>query len=405
MIVPQLIYSSLLPGVRFLSIFFITVFLTKILSVEDYGLWSYFISLSGLVVTIGSLNLMYSTQIFLNDYQEHNKKNIVSSLFIFKFSLTIALSLIFNLYIFYSGIFNYETFLIAIVFIIFRVCTDFFFGILRALLLIKNQFTIFAIENISTLILILIYLNQINDYSLTVLFILATMAQLFSAVYGYITIRKYISFNTFDFVNVKKFLSTGIFLIPFSYIDLIIASFTPFIIQIYLGLTEVAFYSLAQKIALIVTVPGSILNNIYIQNYKKTLKRNDLYLQKKLNKILFLFILGILVTGIIINHLSHEIILILSSPSYLPASSLISLLIMCNIMISFISFINYFLILRKNEKFIFRTWIFMLSIYFPLTVVFINIFGIVGALYSILFIISLGFAISLKKLISSDNQI
>ncbi len=47
----------------------------------------------------------------------------------------------------------------------------------------------------------------------------------------------------------------------------------------------------------------------------------------------------------------------------------------------------------------------MLSIYFPLTVVFINIFGIVGALYSILFIISLGFAISSKKLISSDNQI
>ena len=85
MIIRRLGYSSLLPAIRFLSVFLLTIFLTKEISVEDYGLWSLFISISGLAVTIGSLNLMYSSQILLNDYEDNDKPSIITSLFVLKF--------------------------------------------------------------------------------------------------------------------------------------------------------------------------------------------------------------------------------------------------------------------------------------------------------------------------------
>ena len=123
MIIRRLGYSSLLPAIRFLSVFLLTIFLTKEISVEDYGLWSLFISISGLAVTIGSLNLMYSSQILLNDYEDNDKPSIITSLFVLKFVVTLILSLVINSYILYTGIFVYEIFLTAMLFITFRVCT------------------------------------------------------------------------------------------------------------------------------------------------------------------------------------------------------------------------------------------------------------------------------------------
>ena len=287
MIIRRLGYSSLLPAIRFLSVFLLTIFLTKEISVEDYGLWSLFISISGLAVTIGSLNLMYSSQILLNDYEDNDKPSIITSLFVLKFVVTLILSLVINSYILYTGIFVYEIFLTAMLFITFRVCTDFFFGIARALLMIRQQFIIFFIENVSTLIFIVLYLQYDEPNYIKNILIYAALGQILSALYGYWVIKDSIMFSNLRISALKKFISMGIFLIPFSYLDLIIASFTPFVIQLYLGLSSVALYSLAQKIALVVTVPGSILSNIYIQTYKNSLKNSDVSMQRNLKSTLY----------------------------------------------------------------------------------------------------------------------
>ena len=404
MIIKRLGYSSLIPAIRFSSVFLLTIVLTKLVSIEDYGLWSLFISISGLAVTIGSLNLMYSSQVLLNDYKDVDKPCIISNLFILKFIATLTLSLVINLYVFYSGIFDYETFLIAILFITFRVCTDFFFGISRALLMIKQQFIIFSIENISTLTFIYLYVENNGSYNIDNILILAALGQIASALYGYLVIKNYVIFTSINISAIRKFISMGVFLIPFSYLDLIIASFTPFVIQLYLGFSSVALYSLAQKIALVVTVPGSILSNIYIQTYKKSLKNSDISVQKNLQYTLYLFIIGTIVIGMTLIIFSKEIIILVSNPSYLDSIPLVSLLVICNILVVFNSFTNYFLIINKQERFIFYLWLSMLVIYFPSTLLMIKIIGINGAIYSILLISLLGLSFSLRKYGSTNTM-
>lgn len=404
MIIRRLGYSSLLPAIRFLSVFLLTVVLTKEISIEDYGLWSLFISISGLAVTIGSFNLMYSSQVLLNDYKDIDKPSIISSLFLLKFIITFLLSLVINFYILYVGIFDYETSLIAILFITFRVCTDFFFGIARALLMIRQQFIIFFIENISTLIFIFIYIQNNESYYIKEILIYAVLGQILSALCGYHVIKNFIVFTTLKLSAIKKFISMGFFLIPFSYLDLIIASFTPFIIQLYLGLSSVALYSLAQKIALVVTVPGSILSNIYIQAYKKSLKNSDVLMQKNLKNTLYFFIIGTVLIGLAIILLSEEIIMLLSNATYLDSIPLVLLLVICNILVVFNSFINYFLIINKKEKFIFYLWLSMIALYIPSTIFMIKIFGINGAIYSILLISIVGLSLSLKSYNSSVTK-
>ena len=397
MVIKRLLYSSSIPGIRFLSVFILTIFLTKEITVEDYGLWSLFISISGLAITIGSFNLMYSTQILLNDIKDENKSRVISSVFIFKFIATMVLSIIINIYFFYSGVFDSDIFFIATFFILFRVCTDFFFGILRALLMIRQQFIIFTIENISTALLVAMYLQFNEIYSLKSILLLAVASQILSAVYGYFSVRKFISIRESKIQAIKPFISLGFFLIPFSYLDLIIASFTPFIIQIYLGLQKVAIYSLAQKIALIVTIPGSILSNIYIQSYKKSLADKNKDMQKQLMYLLYTFIIITVLFGLVIIYLSEEIILLISNPEYLDSMSVLYLLVLCNILVVFNSFINYFLILKNEEKFMFYLWLVMLGLYFPFSIFFITIYGIEGAIYSILMISSIGLISSIAK--------
>ncbi len=404
MIIRRLGYSSLIPAIRFLSVFLLTVVLTKVVSIEDYGLWSLFISISGLAVTVGSLNLMYSSQVLLSDYKDEDKPSIISNLFILKFIATLILSLVINSYVLFIGIFDYEIFLVALLYIAFRVCTDFFFGIARALLMIRQQFIIFFIENVSIVIFIFLYTDNIGSYYIKDILTLAALGQIISSLYGYLVIKKYVIFTNIKLSAIKKFISMGLFLIPFSYLDLIIASFTPFVIQLYLGLSNVALYSLAQKIALVVTVPGSILSNIYIQTYKKSLKNSDLSVQKNLKNTLYLFIIGTIVVGIALVIFSREIIILLSNTSYLDSIALVSLLVICNILVVFNSFTNYFLIIYKQERFIFYLWLFMLVLYFPSTIFMIKIIGINGAIYSILLISLLGLSFSLRKY-SSINTI
>ena len=190
------------------------------------------------------------------------------------------------------------------------------------------------------------------------------LGQILSALYGYWVIKDSIMFSNLRISALKKFISMGIFLIPFSYLDLIIASFTPFVIQLYLGLSSVALYSLAQKIALVVTVPGSILSNIYIQTYKNSLKNSDVSMQKNLKSTLYFFIIGTILLGMALIICSEEIVILLSSELYLGSVPLVSLLIFCNILVVFNSFINYFLIINKKETFIFYLWLSMLVIFF-----------------------------------------
>ena len=383
-------FSFALPGIRFFYGFLLASMMSQHLSIQDYGIWSLFISMIGLVLTFSSLSLMYSSQVIFPTKKRSELDKELTHIALFKISITIFIGLLFLVYMMYQNLF--ETFIIQlfVLFLLFRTIADLVFGLLRALLKVKEQVFFLFFE--SFLIIFFLFINiQFISSSTESAITSFLIAEVIASLYGYYLLKGHLNFTKFDFSLIKPYLAIGIPLIPFAFMDLIINAMTPLFIKLYSSLDQVAFYSIAQKVAMIITIPSSILNNIYTQYLSKSYQKSKTEMLNTLKKFFFLYFVSILMMAIILFYFGKNIIVFISSERYLDSFNMMLLLLLANIFVIFSSIFTSIFAVMKKTKLISVIWIGVLFIYIVLSIVLSQYYQVQGAIYAILISFGIGF--------------
>ncbi len=362
-LIGHLSLSASLPVIRFSYGFALAAILSKYLSVEAYGSWSLFISLVGLVLTFSSLNLMYAANVLLTGKNRSSQKREIFSVGVTKFTMTILVFVGFALYLSYREVLDSSLISLLLVALVFRTANDFFFGLCRSLLLLRRQVLFFLIESCLILLAIVISCFALDGglYGALYGFILA---ELLVASLGLFLLKDYLTFSTYDYAIVRKYLAIGLPLLPFAFSDLIVNALVPLLIKLYDGLEAVAFYSIAQKVALVSTIPTAIVNNVYAQHLRKSRLSDEgpgvrktffmffaIYLAMALPLLLILYLLG------------EDVIRLISTDEYVRSYGLMLLLVIVNMMVSVGSMLTTVFAVYERTRIAGYIWLGVLAVF------------------------------------------
>ena len=190
--ISRISFSMILPFIRFSYGFLLAMILSKNLSLSDYGEWSFFISMIGLVLTFSSLSLMYSSQVIFQTRDKIELKQDINSIMVFKVLFTLFLGLLFGLYGYIYELFSKDIAILFFIVIFFRTIADLTFGLLRALLKIKAQVLFFFIESVLIISFIFYSVSYIsNDISHSIYSFL--YAEIIASLFGIYLLKNYIS--------------------------------------------------------------------------------------------------------------------------------------------------------------------------------------------------------------------
>ncbi len=382
--------SLLLPVVRFSYGFALAAILSNHLSVENYGHWSLYISNMGLVLTFSSLNLMYSSQVVLTGQKFEQQKKDMFTVGSFKFVFTIFCYLLFALYLLHKEILATDLIALLLAGLFFRTVNDLAYGFLRALLRLKRQVAFFATE--SALIIGAVaassYLFSGGLYGAVFAFI---AAEIVAAAVGVWLLRDYLGWSEWNRKTLGKYLRIGLPLIPFSFSDLIVNALVPLLLKLYEGVESVAFYSIAQKVALVATVPNAIIGNVYAQYLKKSyLSDGGAGVRKTF--FAFLGIYGVLAIPVLIGLFlfGEDIIRMISTEEYVKSRDLMLLLALVNVVIMVTAMLTTVFAVYDRTRLVGAIWIGILVFYVAINQWFVPHFHIMGVAYALLIAFGLG---------------
>ena len=409
-VIEHISLSGLLPVIRFSYGFALAAILSKELPVAEYGQWSLFISNVFLILTIASVNLLYSASIILTGKDFQEQRQDIFTIGVFKAGLTLLIFVGFASYLYVMDIFDLKMIGLMGLVLMFVCISNLVFGLLRALLRLKRQILFFFAEcaliisavSISTFLLSEGLEGAIYAY---------LIAELIAATIGLFLLRQYLSWSRFSFDTVKPYLRIGIPLFPFALSTLIVNSFVPLMIRLYDGFEAVAIYSIAQKVALIATVPNAIINNIYAQYLKRSRLESGF---SGVRRTFFRFIYGYIGMAIpifaILYFFGIDIIRIISTEAYVQSYDLMLVLAGVNIMIMLTAMLTtIFAVYNKTGK-IGLIWIGVLVFYMIANHILVPIYGMsgVGASLAITFglglVIVAGVTIRMGRTISAEED-
>lgn len=365
--------------------------LTRTLSIEGYGIYSLlFVTVSLLSVFFRFGFVQYITSKIPGLNEEDRVRSIISLLAFSSFLLLIAGGL---LYLFRGpiisilGIKDYSSLWILSLFIILFValCDQISSYILSIKKIFLSSFLGFLIK-CSWIIALFAVFFTVGSFSLNTVFILWLAGVLLSVLLTIFFIRheffyffRYIKRIDFDRLkSALRFSLPLIFVISFS---MIIALSDRYVINIFLGKSGVAIYSLAYGIvAIIVSIPA-IFQEV-IQPYfaeKWNLKKNpSLYfnvLIKYSLMIVFPAIIGMFV-------LRNEIVSLISGPKYLAAAPIMAILLLFPLFAILIEIFNKTMFLRDMIKHTAAIYFAAAVLNIVLNFIFIPVIGITAAAYS-----------------------
>lgn len=333
-IIGHLSISGLLPLIRFSYGFGLAALLSKQLSVEAYGNWSLFISMIGLVMTFSSMNLMYSANVLLTGKDRHQQKREIYSVGVTRCCVTLVVYAGFACYLLYNDVFAPTVLGLMFIALVFRTVNDFCFGMCRALLLIPRQVLFLLVESVLIILAVLTGCYYFDGGLEGALygFIIAEFLAMFLGVY---LLKEYIGYYRFDFGIVKKYLAIGLPLIPFAFSDLIVNSLVPLLLKLYDSLESVAFYSIAQKVALVATIPTAIVNNVYAQHLRKSrLSVDGVGVRRTFLTFLSIYLIMALPLLLLMYLFGEDVIALVSTAEYVESYSLMLLLVIVNMLVS-----------------------------------------------------------------------
>ena len=382
--------SAILPLIRFSYGFGLAALLSKQLTVESYGNWSLFISMIGLVMTFSSMNLMYASNVLLTGKDRLQQKREIYSVSLTKGGATLVVYAGFACYLSYYNVFAPTVLGLMFVALVFRTVNDLCFGLCRALLLIRRQVMFLFVESVFIIMAILIGCYYFDGGLRGALhgFI---AAEFLAVALGLYLLRDYLGVAQYNFGIVKKYLALGLPLLPFAFSDLIVNSLVPLLLKLYDSFESVAFYSIAQKVALVATIPTAIVNNVYAQHLRKSRMSSDgagvrktfltflsIYLAMALPLLLLMYLFG------------KDVIALVSTAEYVQSYNLMLLLVIVNMLVSVSAMLTTLFAVFERTRTVGFIWLGVLALFVAISGYCFDQWQIHGIAYALIASFSLG---------------
>lgn len=356
---------------------------TRMLTPNEYGIYSIYVSLVSIFNVLVSFNLPGAIkQSYLKRKEEFSE--ILGTNLIFSFLFIIPISVFYFL---------------------FKNKISVFFGVPEKVfslsigvclfLVFYNMYTIYLeADQQSTKFLKILCSNKIMEILMCVTFLFyfsknkyyaPIYSQIFiTALFSLFCIYKLISIAKFkfDFKYIEYSLLYAVPLIPHNLSNFILAQFDRIILNQILGSYSTGLYSFAYNIGMAITVMINSLNSswvpIFFKNYSENRFEELEKLAKKFFKIIYLF-------AVVLILFSQEFTVVLSTKTYYESMKLIPIIVLGNIMIFFyVIYANYAFYYHKTYMISLNTFVAGIT-NIILNYIFIPKYGYIAAAYTTLF--------------------
>lgn len=388
--------SNILIG---LSSLILLPFLTKNLSIQDYGVWIQFTTTVMFIPLLINMGLPYSMNRFLPS--EKDKKNIQEGLYSITFILLFISLIALILIIIFSrelamALFNdniYISLVLSVSILINCVWSSFisFFKTFQQM----KAYSIFSVIQVYFTVgavILLLYLGYGISGVLTGYLIVQIIVLLFTV---YFVIHQ-IGFSFPKFRNVKEYLSFGIPTVPGNLSYWMVDASDCYIIGIILGTTFVGYYAPGYTLGNIIIMfmmPFAVLLTPLLSVYydQGQINKVKLYLNYSLKYFLLLSIPATFGLSL----LSKPLLIILSTPEIANNGYMITPIVaLSTLMYGIYGIISHILILEKKTKIIGYMWIIAAIINLVLNLLFVPIYGILAAAFMTLIAYAFTFLVS-----------
>lgn len=395
-----LICSIFQKGISFITI---PIF-TRLLSPDEYGLYSIYLSWENIISIFATLNLSY--QVFNNGMVKYsNKKDAYTSsmvgLTILSSFICLILMLVFN-----EKIFNFSG--LNVYFIILMISDILFVGII-SLLTVRERYD-FKYKLIATITILSLFLNPVLGILLVLTFKEKVIARVISVVivnFIFSLISLIILLKRDKNIVNKEYwkyaLKIDLPLIPHYLAMILLSSSDRIMIGKICGNSYTAFYSIAYNAAMVMTILINSVNSSFNPWIYKKLKDKDYDVIIKITNYL-LIIIGII--SILPMFFSPEIVKILGDKEYYEAAYVMPI-ISSSVFITYLYslFISVELFFEKSKYVTYGT-VAATILNIVLNIIFINKYGYIAAGYTTLLsylLLSVFHYFSVKKIMKENN--
>jgi len=372
-----------------LSVVIILSLLTKTTSVEEYGIWVQLTVMVSLVPMVVTLGLPYTMVRFLAG---EKKKEVIQDGFYTMGCVILLISACVFIILLSSSIFVSETFFnsntfIGYVFpgIIFFECLNLFLlHYFRTFQQIK-QYTVYSFLKTYLMVgltAIFVYLGQRIDGAACGLL----LSNIVTFLILLLVITREIGFVRPTFKHLKDYLSFGIPTIPANVSTWIVNSSDRFFIAMFLGVASVGYYysgyTLGNLISMFIAPLGFLLPAVMSKCYDED---NSSEFDTLLKYSMKYFLLLTIPSMVGLTILAKPLLSMIATPEIAEYSYIITPVVaLSGLILGFYTILVQIIFLEKRTKLVGSVWMIAAVVNAGLNIIFIPIFGILGAAVTML---------------------
>ncbi len=379
----------LLTALGFTSFLFLIRFLDK----DQYGLWIIFMTITSLIETV-RVGFIKNPLMILHSNNSYNKNGLYSSSFHLNIGLSILIIIIIIIITpFIASIFDHDIiksllYLYIIKLIIISI-GDHFDIVQEANLEFKGTFLDLLFRNLTFVIGIIVCYYFEVQFPLYYLVFFQIVGALFGLFFSYLNSRKkqifVFTFLPFNIFYVRKLMSFGKYTFGSSASSMAIRNIDTWMLGSILSSSSVALYNPAVRISNVFEIPTSTLSTILlpklIHEISVSGERAIKYYYEKAMSYVLIFMIPIIIFGILF---SDEIVLIVAGAGFEQSSYFLNFTIFYGLLIPFNRQFSITLDALGKTKLNFTILCLSLLVSVILNIIFINQFGIIGAIYGTL---------------------
>jgi len=319
---------------------------TRLMSPEEYGVLSIFLSIISIATIIFSLNFHGA----INRYYHEEIKNMgefITSNLSFIFLFNIILFIIIYIYrIKFSKFINISVnvFTFAIIISILNIPVQMFLSYLQTSKQSKKYFQLTIYKNISTLLLSVLWIYLLNDsrymgrvygqFVIYLIFLLIVLYKFFKIGKKRIRI-KYIKYS----------LNFGLPLIPHALSGILLSYFDRLAINQLVGPMNTGLYSFAYNVGMIMNVIVMAMNKAWVPIFYDKFKKND---YSSIDNIVKKYSKYIYISSIFLIFFSREIVMIIADKNYYDSLSIVPIIILSYVLVFFYTLFSNYSFYRKK---------------------------------------------------------
>lgn len=368
------------------SSFLIIPFLTRNLSIKEYGSLELLITIYSLLIPIFMLNINEGQLRFgIEEGDLYKKLSIISSTYsLLKFPVILIIIgniILFTVSLFFQSLNNsfYLVFSLAIVFEAVKII------FLNSFRVLNNFFTFFLSELIFSFsfVLLIIVSSTYFDMNKMSYFYCIICSNFLSLIFLY-TMRK---INKYDLGKSDKIIKRNILLfslplIPNTILWWVVATSDRLIVTYFLGVAATGIFSVAMKIPSMF----SVMYSFVLKGWQNQLYGSSSLIDLKRKSKIFVFILSLIFIIVYLFSLlfGKEVISVLFGEKYISSYTIFPTLVLSSYFMCMTSFLGAELMKMKKTKFILYSSLISATLNIAFNVTLIPLLGLSGAAYSTL---------------------